>query len=226
MKTPLRILRAHIAHMTNLRAHWRPSQWAREAKILQLGLAILTLQGRHATTAGGMAAAIGIAPATLRRYFADIDALMGEILRRHLATLEQALNAIPANTPNLHAARRKAWHQATRTETGALTDAHLLFLRDRHMLPPDILPALNQTYQTLAARLAPGAHGPAAQAILDLPLTTADRIEPLFAALTGAPAQPQAPRLAAAPLKLDLAPLPIPIPATLPRRIPALHATG
>jgi AcrR family transcriptional regulator len=171
-------------------------QRAREENIVELATAILAEFGTHTITFSSLAIALRLSRATLRFHFCDLHALLADILHRHLMAISRALAAIPLDDPNLHPRRRAAYLEATRTPTGALNEAHLLLVRDRHLLPPDLLPAIELTRQGLGPMLAPRL-ADEALALLDTPALDAPRIE---ARLTHvAPPPPRRPHLDAAP---------------------------
>jgi hypothetical protein len=118
----------------------------------------------------------------LRRWFCDVDHLLAEILVRHFDAISERLAAIPANVPGRAAACRAAYLAATRTRDGALTEAHLLFMRDRHQLPPDEIGAVSTLRDRIGQQLA-GAHGCIALGLLDMPELAGDQIEAMLDAL-------------------------------------------
>jgi len=188
---PIRILRAQVETLIDLRATWRPAQFEREKAILRLATAMIATHGMANVTLPGLARAMAISTNTFRRYFVDLEALVGAILRRHLEALYEALAEIPANTPNIAAARRQKWLQLTRTENGDFTDAHKIFVLDRHLLPADILPALEELYAEHGSEIAAPATAGQALAVIDQAFTTQASVE---AALTASAAKPEPPR--------------------------------
>jgi AcrR family transcriptional regulator len=151
--------------------------------ILTAAGALLARHGRHAITFGAMAAALRMAPATLRRHFIDLDALLGEILNRHLLALAAALGEVPFNDPDRARKKRQAYFTYTRAAFGGLTEAHLLYTRDRHLLPEDILTSLEQIREGLGQFLAGPPHARTALLLLDTPYIPLADIESMLAAL-------------------------------------------
>jgi AcrR family transcriptional regulator len=151
--------------------------------ILTAAGALLARHGRHAITFGAMAAALRMAPATLRRHFIDLDALLGEILSRHLLALAAAMGQVPFSDPDRSRKKREAYFTFTHGPFGSLTEAHLLYTRDRNLLPEDVLTSLEQTREGLGDLLA-GRNGRTALLLLDTPyiIPLAD-IESMLAAL-------------------------------------------
>src|SRR5271157_2200115 len=127
--TPARILRATIEARHNRPAP-TPRQLEREDRIVAGAQTAFAEHGRHTVTLTSMALALRIARSTLRHYFCDLDALLAEILHRHLHRLARALAEIPFDDPDLHQKRRAAYLAATRTPLGGLNEAHLLLVRD------------------------------------------------------------------------------------------------
>jgi AcrR family transcriptional regulator len=150
--------------------------------------------GRDTITLTSMALALRIARSTLRHYFCDLDALLAEILHRHLRRLADALGEIPYDDPDLHRKRRAAYLNATRTPLGGLNEAHLLLVRDRHLLPDDLLP-LVESYRTSIGLLVAGPDPEPVLALLDNPACYPEAIEATLAPRTphqANPAQPPA----------------------------------
>src|ERR1700676_629281 len=108
MHTPARILRA-----TAENHHGRPEptarELAREERIVAVAQTVMADHGRHTVTLTNMALAVRMAPATLRHYFCDLDALLAEILHRHLTRLATAFGEIPYDDPEIHRKRRAAY---------------------------------------------------------------------------------------------------------------------
>jgi AcrR family transcriptional regulator len=145
--------------------------------------------GRAAIGLTAFALGMRMAPATIRRAFPDMDYLLAEILRRHLRAIVAALAEIPRDAPHRDQARRAAYLAVTRTH-GAPTEAHLLLIRDRHLLPPDEAAPLEALRASIGDILA-GPHAIAALALLDTPELTPTQIETALAALTNPPTPTQ-----------------------------------
>src|SRR5271168_1886329 len=143
MNTPARILRATVENR-----HGRPTpterELAREDRFVAGAQTAFAEHRRDKTTVSGMARALRTSAAMLRHCFCDLDALPAEILHRHLSSLAKAFGEIPYNDPETHRKRRALYLSLTRTALGGLTEAHLLLVRDRHLLPPDLLPTVEQ----------------------------------------------------------------------------------
>jgi AcrR family transcriptional regulator len=154
-------------------------QRALREHIIKVSQALLARHGRHNITFAALALALGLGTGTLRRHFIDLDALLGEILRRHLMDLSRHLGEIPLTDPDCESKRRAKYFEYTRTAFGGLTEAHLLFVRERHTLPEDILPALEQTREGIGQFLGPDPYE--ALSLLDTPYFTLARIEAIIA---------------------------------------------
>jgi AcrR family transcriptional regulator len=197
----------------------------RHERIITIGRALMARHGSHAVTFANLAAALRISTTTLRRHFIDLHALLGEILTRHLAALSCALAEIPSDAPDHDRRKRQAYAAFTRTGLGGLTEAHLLLVRDRHFLPDDLLPQIEDARDAIGDTLA-GANGREALLLLDEPTIPLPHIEPMLAAL-----QPPA-----APRQVNSVALPSPSPAigsqppqqTIPhaRLVPAVPAAA
>ncbi len=200
MHTPPRILRAEIEDIPGARLQLSARERERQAVILAAGRRVLVNHGRAGIRLADLAIALGMAPGTIRRYFPDLDYLLGEILRTHLLaissaignTLREAMDATSTGTlagPQRQAVARAAYLAATRTVLGGHTEAHLLLLRERHHLPPDLLTNIEATRTALGEVLA-GDHGAQALGLLDMPELSPAMIEGMLRVLS-----PAAPRL-------------------------------
>jgi AcrR family transcriptional regulator len=147
MEITARILRAQVNKIAPP-PPLTPRQQARETRILAGAEHILARYGTENITYRLLAVALTLTTATLRWHFVDLHALLAEILRRHLKTIAEALQASPANQPE---ARAAAYRAATHHQDGTPKDAHILLLRDRHLLPPDELEDIEAAYQTTPA---------------------------------------------------------------------------
>ena len=201
MHTPPRILRAEIEDIPGARLRLSARERERQAVILAAGRRVMVNHGHTGIRLADLAIALGMAPATIRRYFPDLDELLGEILRTHLLAISSAigdaLRAVPAATATTGAAHRQAaaraaYLAATRTVLGGHTEAHLLLLRERHHLPPDLLAGIEGTRAALGEVLA-GDHWAEALGLLDLADLSPAMIEGMMRVLV--PPARTAPRL-------------------------------
>jgi AcrR family transcriptional regulator len=151
-----RILREEADALTNPRDSWTARQWRRHATIIFAGGVLLARHGKPAITMQNLALALAISPATLKKHFVDLDALIGEILTRYLRRLARIVNDIPDNHPQRYAARRQAYAKATRAKNGACNDAHRLLMRETANLPGDLREKIEAAQRALTASLAPG----------------------------------------------------------------------
>jgi AcrR family transcriptional regulator len=181
MPTSPRLLRA-AAHAHDPAAYaLTEKQRAREHRIRASAQHLFARFGTFHVTFRDLAIALRMGTATLRFHFVDIDALLANLLHRHLKALQVALARIPADSPNPQQARRQAYRAFITTPSGALTEAHTLLLRDRHLLPADERDAIEQTRAAIAATLA-GPLADEAISLLDLPTLGLARIEAYLAA--------------------------------------------
>ena len=117
MNPPARICRAIVQDIIG-RPVLTGRQRDREDKILIAGEKLMARFGRHGITFALVAASVSISRATLFFHFTDLDALLGEILRRHLRALATALGEVPRETPNRQPVLRATYLHATRGPFG------------------------------------------------------------------------------------------------------------
>jgi AcrR family transcriptional regulator len=172
---------------------------AREDRILRDAQFLIARFGAAAITFTNLAIAIKIAPGTLRRHFTDFDALLGEIMRRHLRAIATAIGEIPIDAPHRARLQRAAYISATRN-LGAPTEAQLILITHRNTLAQDERESVNDLRATIGQILG-GDHAEATLHLLDCPHYDAGQIERMLAAL-----QTCQPAPAAAPAKLRAAP--------------------
>ncbi len=202
MQIPARILRAQCDEIPGQRPILSFKEQDRQTRIMDAAQAIMAHHGRGAISMNQFARAMRLSPATIHRHFPDMHYLLAQILHRHLAAIARALGEVPQNSPNRTRARRAAYLAATRV-LGAPTEAHLLLIRDRHLLPPDQREPLEDHRASIGLILA-GDNAQAALSLLDNPELTAPEIEAALTAITAArqaPAKPtnEPPRPKAAP---------------------------
>ena len=213
MNISARVLRASAAD----RIPSHPSLTLREREqreiIVHTGRTMMAQFGHHAIKMADFAAAIRLSPATIRRHFSDLDNLLATILREHLMQIVTAIGTITRTTPGRARACRAAYLDATRTGLGAPTEAHLLLIRDRHLLPADELASIEAIRDNIGEVLA-GEHAELTLAMLDTPQIHPSRMEAALLALLTTPADPDtaAAQPAGAP--------PMPVAPFLPRLRP------
>jgi AcrR family transcriptional regulator len=142
MQTPARRLRSQEEDRAKFRFEVIGKDRERHELILASAAHLMALNGRNAVTLGNFAIALRMAPSTIRRLFADLDCLLAEILRNHLTAISNEMAKIPDDVPDKRAARRAVYLKYTRGPFGAYTEEHLLLVRDRATLPPDLLEPL------------------------------------------------------------------------------------
>src|SRR5277367_348773 len=182
MNTPARILRATIENRYK-RPEPSERELERENRFVAGAQIAFAQHGRQKATLTSMALALRTSRAMLRHCFCDLDALFAEILHRHLASLARAFGQIPPDDPNAFQKRRAIYLALTRTALGGLNEAHILLVRDRHLLPDDLLPAIEAHRHSIGLILA-GPHAERALELLDSPNWDPETIELVLAALT------------------------------------------
>jgi AcrR family transcriptional regulator len=191
MITPARILRAQADALRGGPPALSPREQALQERVLGAAAKMMAALGYRSVTMRGLADALEISPTTVKRMFCDIESVLAEILSGHLRDIAAKFGEIAKDADNLQAARRAVYLACTRTGFGGPTARHLLLLRDRHALPPDLAEPLE------ALRLSVGdmmgyPNGPAALALLDCQGLSGPQIETMLAALAPEPA-PQSP---------------------------------
>jgi AcrR family transcriptional regulator len=221
MHTPARILRATIENR-----HKRPEPTARELeredRFIAGAQTAFAEHGRHKATLTAVARGLRTSAAMLRHCFCDLDALFAEILHRHLSSLAHAFGQIPYDDPETHKKRRAIYFALTRTALGGLNEAHILLVRDRHLLPPDLLPTVEAHRHAIGLLLA----GPLAEdalAMLDTPIWDLEKIETLLADLAPKTAEQARPPAAQPPTPAPAKQPPLAPPQAAPARAEPLQ---
>jgi AcrR family transcriptional regulator len=182
MHIPHRILRAEIDDMPGERNRRSARDYAQEDRILGAAQRLISRHGREAVSLTGLADALRMSRTTLRRHFCDIESIVAEILVRHLRAISTALGKIPFDAPNARAARRAAYLAYTRTPFNAPIEAHVLLIRDRHGLPPDLAEPIENIRASIGDLLA-GADAAIALNLLDMTELQGKQIETMLASL-------------------------------------------
>jgi AcrR family transcriptional regulator len=191
MHIPARILRSHAMDIDLTLRDKTQREVAREERILQDAQYLIARFGAAAITFTNLAIAIKIAPSTMRKHFADFDALLGEIMRRHLRRVLNAIAEVPPGTPDRQRLQRAAYIGATRT-LGAFTEAHLILTTYLATLPEDERCSVMDMRAQLGTILA-GSDGEATLHLLDCLHYDLDQIEDMLAAAAARRKKPQAP---------------------------------
>ena len=236
MQAATRSLRARIADTPGIRPPLSPREIDRRNAILRAATTLMADFPPFSFTLTQFATAIETSPATIRRYFVDMDGVLTEILSRHLLALATAIGQAASaamdgtsaeddnaghGTARRAAACRAAYLAHTRTPMGGLTQTHLLFTRDRFSLPPEDLARLNSIHLSLGEELG-GLSAQDVLSLLDSPVLEPDEIESLLAAraaraasrirlATTAPPRPMIVQEPAAPVPQRATPQPAPI---------------
>jgi AcrR family transcriptional regulator len=120
----------------------------------------------------------------MRKHFTDLDALMGEMMRRHLQTISQAMGAVPRDAPDRRRLQRAAYIEATRF-LGAPTEAHLIYTTYRAILAEDERTTIEEIRDVIGNTLCP--ENPAGTLdLLDSPNFDPAEIEAMIAAANAA----------------------------------------
>jgi len=197
MHIPQRILRAEIDNLPGERARRSNRDLETQDRIIRAAQHLFARHGRANLSFTDLAVALRMSRTTLHRQFCDLDAILGDIIARHLHAIATALGKIPVDAPNPQAARRAAYLAFTRTAFNAPTEAHLLLIRDRITLPPDLAEPIEATRLVIGQLLA-GADAGIALTLLDATELAAHQIENILANLH--PPEALAPEPAPAPL--------------------------
>ena len=200
MTAPSRIVRATVENR-HRRPEPTPRELEREERILAGAQTAMSELGRGAITFTSMALALRMVRSTLRLHFTDLDELLAAILHRHLRRLAYAIGEVPHDAPDRPQQMRAAYIAHTRTLTGGFTEAHLLLVRDRHLLPADLLTNIEALRYDIGDILAYG-HADLVLDLLDSRAIDAPRLETFLATLPRTqpePAQPPMPAAAAKP---------------------------
>jgi AcrR family transcriptional regulator len=124
------------------------------AYILEAAERIFIRHGRAGIVLSQFAYALNLAPATIRRHFADMDHIFACILHKHLDIILNAVLHIQHDNPDSFARRRAAYFQATRGICDIPTPMHFLLMRDRFSLPEDELEPIEMKRRIIGQSLA------------------------------------------------------------------------
>jgi AcrR family transcriptional regulator len=191
MRTPDRLLRADAEELERDPPELTPREQEQYARIVTLAEGIMARRGMHTMTFTGLARALCMGTCTVRRHFSDLDVLLATLLRGHLRKLTCAINKIPRDAPDRQQKMRAAYLAYTRTDLGNHTDAHLLLVRDRNLLPDDLLTHIEGARRGLGDILAHG-HSEAALNLLDTCSLDAPCIEAALAGIIATAPKPAA----------------------------------
>jgi AcrR family transcriptional regulator len=193
MNTEPRILRTHVDNARRNRPPLPERQRERQEFIIAATQTLMaTFNGDHFTL-GKLALAMRMTPATIRRYFIDVESILAVILLRHLVEVSRAIGRVPPDHPNRRAAQRAAYIEATRTGWGALNEPHQLLIEARRFLPPDLAKPIEDMRRLIGEALA-GERWETGFTLLDAPHLAPALIETMLAATDPSPvaAEPKA----------------------------------
>ena len=210
MHIPDRIFRAQADDIPGCRPEPSALEADRADRIVRIARTLICAHGREAISLRSIAVAARLSPRMLQRHFTDMEALIGEILTRHLQALAAALNRAPAGG----AAKRAAYVTATRSGFGTFSAIHDLFIRHRGALPPDIAEPLDHFRRSLGITLA-GSQGDVALTLLDTLSIDLPQIEFLLERLAEPPAA--TPTFTKAPTQIQEKPESSQTPASKPQ---------
>jgi AcrR family transcriptional regulator len=160
-------------------------QRARRDRILTTGRHLLATHGLRNLRVCDLALAMNITSASIRHHFADLDALLIEILKEHGRAINEAIATVHDTGPDATAKRRAAYLAATRGPSGNFTEAHLLLLRDATMLSETNHAAIQQSHDRHGIILAGALDADIALTLLDAPRLDPLRIQAMLATLEG-----------------------------------------
>ena len=158
---------------------------ARRDRILHTGRHLLALHGIRNLRVCDLAIALNITSAAIRTHFADLDALLIEILKEHGKAINNAIGAIHRTDPDAVAKRRAAYLAVTRGPHGGLTEAHLLLVRDATMLSDANFMAIHEFHNQHGIILAGKLDADIVLTLLDAPRLDPLRIHAMLATLEG-----------------------------------------
>jgi AcrR family transcriptional regulator len=210
MPAPIRVCRA-LFEAEHGPPEMNRRQKEREKRVLAAAEMLMVQFGRAGVSFRTLAGTLRIARTTLAWHYADLDALLGQILRTYLQALHVVLGEVPRDAENRQILLRAAYLNAIQGPFGQLTPLHKLLTRDRHALPADELESIERILRGLGELLA-GDLGPIAMDLLERPWMDADMAEALLATIAAKHAA-QAAEAAAEPPALALVEPPPPEPA-------------
>jgi AcrR family transcriptional regulator len=176
MTTPDRILRAKAQDRDPSHFALTERQRQRHERVVAISQYLIAEEGCQNITFRGLARALRMSTAALRFHFVDMEALLAEIIRRHLRKLSAALGKYEPTDPHRQQKRRAAYLAYTRTPLGGFTEAHLVLVRDFHTLPDDERKGIEIIRRGLGKLLA-GDQADEAFLLLDAPFLDAAAIE-------------------------------------------------
>jgi AcrR family transcriptional regulator len=186
---PARILRP-LALTCPSRPRPTERERQRRAYLLEAAQAVFEAHGRAPITLRAFADATAVSPSTIQRDFADLHHLFALVLTRHLDAILAAIGQIPEGDPDRLARRRASYRRAAANPDATQSRLHILYCRDRFLLPPDQLEPLEQQRRLIGDLVDPQ-NGEATLALLDCQTLSLPQIEAMLAPSRPAPA-PQA----------------------------------
>jgi AcrR family transcriptional regulator len=211
MITPARHIRALVAHLEGARRPLTPTQQDRQTYILQAGRLAITQFGFDSLKMPQFGLGLRLTPAQIRWHYPDLENLLDAILRDHLETIANAIDDSiqDPNDPDRHQTARAAYFAATRDANGRFTEAHRLFLQNRHHLPEDEAKTIDISVGNLARTLGGDTNGTEALNLLNTETHTLADIEDAMTGLTSAD-----------PAPMIAPPIPVPSQSCAPPQLP------
>jgi AcrR family transcriptional regulator len=185
MAVPPNLLRSQVEDFEHTPNHLSTKLLQRRDRVLTTGRHLLATHGLRNLRVCDLAIAMNISSAAIRYHFADLDALLMEIIHNHNKAINEALGAVHRTDPDAVAKRRAAYLAATRGPHGSLTEAHLLLIRDATMLSEANYAAIQQSHDQHAIILAGKLDADVALTLLDAPRLDPIRILTTIATLEG-----------------------------------------
>ena len=153
MQASLRQVRATASNYGRLvpPLTWRERE--RFEEILVESPGVLVEHPRQTLTFNIIAGTLRTTPVTLRRYFPDLDALIGEILHKHLRLIAEAFGEVP-HGPDRARLCRLRYYNLTHTPMGAPNPQQLIMIRELYALPEDLRGPLAAMRHSLGVTMA------------------------------------------------------------------------
>jgi AcrR family transcriptional regulator len=215
MKIPPNLLRTQVEDFEHSPNWLSTKQLERQKRILNVGRHLLAIHGLRNLRICDLALAMKITAAAFRFHFADLDALLIEILKEHGKSINKAIGDILHTDPDALAKRRAAYLAATRATLGNLNEAQLLLTRDAPLLSEENYTAIQQSHDQFGIILAGKLDPEVALTLLDAPRLDPARIHTMIATLEGSDPACLAPLPVAKPREVKL-----PTPEQLPPEQP------
>jgi AcrR family transcriptional regulator len=179
---PARLLRASLLEAGIELPPPTKSEIEKRPKILAAARAVFATAWFYDVKLSKFAKQLHMSPETVARIFLDMESILAEILHEHLNAVAAAVDAVPADTPDILIARRAAYFAATRQRNNDYVPDHKLFLQQHGALPPDLKGPVKALHTAIGLRLSQDGSD-IAIAMLDAPRNTLFGAERMIAAI-------------------------------------------